>query len=265
MEAAYRLAAAQVYVPNFLTPKEVDARLIVARGWINEYKDTSEYVKLGKEIDLILAPPAALAVSPKRPCVLSPSWLKAQLCPPEVRITPEDPTPLKRALLGQALALTYVGTGTTEDLIWHRKTAMILVSSLMAIVLLAFVDDAAVVLLYGAFGGLLQRLWQLVYERATKSSDPLYWSTLFLAPAAGGLAAVGGLHLFSVLHAANAIGPSLSSIGWDHTFEAATRTGNLGVAFLLGFSARLLGTLATKSTSVASSSPPTASSVPGAT
>jgi hypothetical protein len=264
VEAAYRLVAAQVYVPYFLTPTEVDARLLVARGWLDEYNAKPEFNLLGTQIDLILAPPATPVISPKRRGAMLLRWLMAKLRPPGAPIIPEDPTPRKRALLGQALALTYMGAGITEELLWHRKTAMILVASLTAIVLLAYVDDAAVVLLYGAFGGLLQRLWQLVYERGTKSSHPLYWSTIFLAPAAGGLAAVGGLHLFSILHAANAIGPSLSSIGWDHTFEAATRTGNLGVAFLLGFSARLLGTLATKSSSAVSPSPPSPSSVPSA-
>jgi hypothetical protein len=158
---------------------------------------------------------------------------------------------LRRTLLGQALVLTYAKPGSPTELIWHRKTALVLVSGLTAIVLLAYFVHADLILLFGALGGLLQRLWQLVYERDEKSSSPLYWSTLFLAPVAGALAAVGGLYLITLLNVTKVLGTSVSHyVGFDSAVIHHVDAADVGVAFLLGFSAQLLGNLATRSESV---------------
>jgi hypothetical protein len=84
-------------------------------------------------------------------------------------------------------------------------------------------------------------------------SNPLYWSTLFLAPVAGALAAVGGLYLISFLNVTNVLGTSVSRyIGIKGATVGHVGAADLGVAFLLGFSAKLLGNLVTRSTSAAS-------------
>jgi hypothetical protein len=161
---------------------------------------------------------------------------------------------INRALLGQALVQTYAKPGSPTELIWHRKTALVLVGGLAAVVLLAYFVNVDVILLFGAIGGLLQRLWQFVYQRDDeKSSSPLYWSTLFLAPVAGALAAVGGLYLISFLNITNVFGSSVKQyVGFKDAGLPHVGAANLGIAFLLGFSARLLGNLVTRSEAAAS-------------
>jgi len=234
-------------VPNLLTDDEVMARLVVARQWLTEYSTGTERVALGKSIDKVLVP--------------TPKWsasLMALLLAPDARPATSqsrsNSCEQNRALLGQALALTYEGDGMDVEIMWHRKTQLVFIFGLVAVVLLEFFNNAGIVMLFGAFGGLLQRLWQLVYERDKKSDDPLFWSTLFLAPIAGALAAVGGLYLISFLNATNVLGSSVSShIGWNQAFAPQTQVASLGVAFLLGFSARLLGNLVARSTAASPS------------
>jgi hypothetical protein len=248
-EAQSRIAAAQVHVPDLLAAEEVRARLIVARGWLSEYGNKAEFVALGQQIDESLGTATAAA---------APRSQSARLLRTLAALTEskhgrsEQALDHNRALLGQALVQTYTTPGSPSELIWHRKTALVLVSGLTAIVLLSFFDHADVVLLFGATGGLLQRLWQLVYERDEKSSSPLYWSTLFLAPVAGALAAVGGLYLVSFLNVTHVFGSSISThIGFRHDVIRSVGPANAGMAFLLGFSARLLGNLVSRSTAVA--------------
>jgi len=224
----------------------VTARLTVARQWLTQYGTGSEQVALGKTIDKVLVP------TPK-----SSTSLMARLLAPHAWVATSQSSfhsrDQNRALLGQALALTYEGDGMDLDIMWHRKTELVLIFGLTAVVLLEFFNNAGIVMLFGAFGGLLQRLWQLVYERDKKSNDPLFWSTLFLAPLAGALAAVGGLYLISFLNVTKVLGSSISNhIGWNQAFVPKTQVASLGVAFLLGFSARLLGNLVARSTSAAS-------------
>jgi hypothetical protein len=161
-----------------------------------------------------------------------------------------------RALLGQALTQTYAMPGSPSEMIWHRKTALVLVLGLTAIVLLSFAVNAELVILFGATGGLLQRLWQLVYERDSRNASPLYWSTLFLAPIAGALAAVGGLYLISLLKAMNIFSNATlwQYIGFHGARIGALTAADIGIAFLLGFSAKLLGSLATRSEAAATPS-----------
>ena len=253
-EALGKIMAAQAYVPNLLSDDEVVARLIVARGWLNEYGDKAEYVALGQEIDAALGKPAVPAsVVPQSNRLLRHVAAFQQSQPPSPEKAVEAASH-NRALLGQALAQTYVRPGSPAELIWHRKTALVLVAGLTAVVLLASFVNADFILLFGAFGGLLQRLWQFVYQRDDQnSSSPLYWSTLFLAPVAGALAAVGGLSVISFLNITNVFGKSVTQhIGFHHGVIGYVGAANLGVAFLLGFSAQLLGDLATRSTTAVS-------------
>ena len=245
-EALTRLAAAQVQVPNFLTDDAVDARLVVARGWLTEYGDKAEFVALGKRIDAAINTHIAVASKGDSPLTTL-SHLFRFLSESRKR-TNASKSGENRALLGQALACTYATPGSPTELIWHRKTAFVLLSGLAAIVILAFSVNAEIVLLFGAVGGMLQRLWQLVYQRDAKSSSPMYWSTLFLAPVAGALAAVGGLYLISLLNITNVLGTAVKThigfVGRSITYVGAA---DIGVAFLLGFSAQLLGSLANRS------------------
>ncbi|MGO9027255.1 MAG: hypothetical protein ACLQOZ_01295 [Acidimicrobiales bacterium] len=247
-EALFRISAAQVHVPNLLSDAEVVARLVVVRGWLSEYGDKAEFVALGQQIDSALgkqgSPPSVIP----RPNRLV-RYLTALSQSKSAGIA--EVNDLNRTLLGQALVQTYATPGSPTELIWHRKTALILVSGLTTIVLLAFFVNADLILLFGAVGGLLQRLWQLVYERDERNTNPLYWSTLFLAPVAGALAAVGGLYLISFLNITNILGTSVSKyVGFDSAVIHHVGAGDAGVAFLLGFSAQLLGKLAARSTSV---------------
>jgi hypothetical protein len=248
-EAIRRIAAAQAYVPDLLSAEEVKARLIVVRGWLTEYGEKPEYVALGRQIDVALNQVAVSNQMPPQPNTvlrrMTEFWERRRR---HVDVLDTH----NRALLGQALTQTYAMPGSPSEMIWHRKTGLVLVSGLAAIVLLSFAVNAELVILFGAVGGLLQRLWQLVYERDVKGSNPLYWSTLFLAPVAGALAAVGGLYLISLLKAMNILGSTIwQYIGFHGQKIGKLTAADIGIAFLLGFSAKLLGNLATRSETAA--------------
>jgi hypothetical protein len=253
-EAMTLVASAQAYVPAMLPDEEVIARLVVARAWLKEYESGAEYVDLGNHIDTVLGnqpslPPAGSASS---------RLVAALTVPSKARTTASGKEQMERcrALLGQALVLSYERPNSPFEMIWNRKTALVLVVGLTAVVLLAYAVNVQLILLFGATGGILQRLWQFVYERDAKNTDPLYWSTLFLAPVAGALAAVGGLYLITLLNALNIFGSSIKPIIGLHGPVTTVSAANLGIAFLLGFSARLLGTLAARSESAVTPASP---------
>jgi hypothetical protein len=253
-EATTLVASAQAYVPTMLLDEEVVARLVVARAWLKEYEVGAEFVELGHHIDTALDNQPTLP-----PAGPEPSRLLAVLSAPSKGRAVENDDLHKarrRALLGQALVLSYERPKSPFEMIWNRKTALVLVAGLTAIVLLAYAVNVQMILLFGATGGVLQRLWQFVYERDAKNTDPLYWSTLFLAPVAGALAAVGGLYLITLLNALNIFGSSIKPTIGLHGPVTTVSAANLGIAFLLGFSARLLGTLATRSESAVTPASP---------
>lgn len=237
VRALYLLAGLQYEVPSYLDDDEVDAALLSTSGKLAVYTSRS-CQDLRTRITAVLVAighlPAPLHAQPPGPHAI--------------------PIGERRALLGEALSATYTPPTRFADLAWNRKTELVLLTGLGAAVALAFTaDHVGNVLLYGAVGGLLQRLWQLVYQRGTAQSNlnPAYWSTLFLSPVAGALAAVGGLHLISLLVQAGSLTGTLASLGWFDALQGPHTTENLAVAFLLGFSASLLGKLVNRSEAVA--------------
>jgi hypothetical protein len=218
VEASRRLTAAQTFVPQLHSDSEVRARLVVASGLLAAAVHDPAAAALRPPVAAALARPSATAAD--------------------------------RALLGQALAVTYRATDYDDELVWHRKSMVVLVGGLALAAAVAIALPAWPIVLFGAVGGLLQRLWQLVYRRSATPRDPLFWSTLFLAPVAGALAAIGGLVLVSVLLQLSVLGTDLRAVGWDRTVAPRHSTPGLGAAFLLGFSARALGQLAQRAEQV---------------
>lgn len=249
-EALQEVSIAQRFIPYLLTDEEVTARLVVAREWLAEYEKDGACAALGLRIDAALGCESDLSFPRPSHRDLRLRVMKgiSYLLAPEPKLQPK----VGRALLGEALVQSYARPGAVEELTWHRKTALVLIAGLTAVVLLAFFDQAAPILLFGAFGALLLRLWKLVYERAASPRDPIWWSTLFLAPVAGALAAVGGLYLITFLHNTGILGYSFDNVGYMGGDISRIHADDLAVAFLFGFSAQLLGSLVSRSASVAS-------------
>lgn len=205
-EAAYRLCAAERLLCRFLPEPEVDARLRRARPGIAASSTTSATALVAR-IDAVLDPTGASSLAAKR-----------------------------------ALLELTVDASPTDgvNFVWHRKSMWLMMTGLVFAVVGAFAFGHAQLLFFGAFGAFLSRVWRAVRADETPQKYWAYWYTLFLAPVAGAFAAFGGLLILEVLRSADLLGTSFDNMGWSTPSAPAT----LGIAFLLGFSERLLDRLA---------------------
>jgi hypothetical protein len=132
----------------------------------------------------------------------------------------------------------------------YRKTLWLALIGAVAIIALgAAVDQGHVFFLVGAVGGLMSRLTRILSRRPRANDYGASWSTLILAPIAGGLAGWLGVVLtealaspdFGVLDTTTFEGIFSNSDGL--TGSAATVA--LAVSFIFGFSERLINRAAT--------------------
>jgi hypothetical protein len=157
-----------------------------------------------------------------------------------------------RATLKEVLAVVFDSRDTAyeEAAEVYRKTLWLALIGAVGIVALGLaVDQGHIFFLVGAIGGLMSRLTRILSRRPRANDYGASWSTLILAPIAGGLAGWLGVVLtealasedFGVLDAATFEG--IFSNSNDLTGSAATVA--LAVSFLFGFSERLINRAAT--------------------
>lgn len=145
--------------------------------------------------------------------------------------------PERRALLRRAITIDYYENGSGQYL-------KVLSKAMWQVVIGVFVLTGAVLALgepeyalVGALGGTLSRLIASIRD---EQSDIVTWTTLTLAPVTGAIAAVGGLLVIDTMQSADLLGSATSSLG----FGAGPTSINLGLAFVFGFSERLLDRVA---------------------
>ena len=157
-----------------------------------------------------------------------------------------------RATLREVLAVVFDSRDTAyeEAAEVYRKTLWLALIGAVAIVALgAAVDQGHIFFLVGAVGGLMSRLTRILSRRPRANDYGASWSTLILAPIAGGLAGWLGVVLtealaspdFGVLDTTTFKGIFSNSDGL--TGSAATVA--LAVSFIFGFSERLINRAAT--------------------
>ena len=117
------------------------------------------------------------------------------------------------------------------------QAQMLTYIGLAVIVVVGLAFGRQPLLLLGAVGGLSSRLIGAVKQPPTKTDYGASWSRTFISPVVGALGGWAGtpvIHLLTV-DPLKVLNPNLGA-GWDHPFQVVS----LGVAFVLGFSERLL-------------------------
>jgi hypothetical protein len=151
----------------------------------------------------------------------------------------KDPSvPTMRVLLRKSVEVTRERGlfNFLEVLTFHRKLFWIIVTGVLLAVSLAAIFGNAELLLLGAVGGFLSRLYVAIKAEDVPRQYGVYWTTLMLGPVVGALAAYVGLLVLQMLNDLHVLGAAFESIQWSN----ASSPGVLAIAFLLGFSTRFL-------------------------
>jgi hypothetical protein len=123
-----------------------------------------------------------------------------------------------------------------EIMTFHRKLLWIIVTGLLLAVSLATFLGNSQLLLLGAVGAFLSRLYIAIKAEGVPRHYAVYWTTLMLGPIVGALAAYAGLLVLQLLNDLNILGEAFATIQWS----MPSSPGVLAIAFLLGFSTRFL-------------------------
>lgn len=117
----------------------------------------------------------------------------------------------------------------------HNKALYLIVTTLLLMMGLAIVIGNTELFFLGALGGIMSRLTRVVRAKAVPSDYGASWTTLFLSPVSGAVAAWSGILLISILASEefNLLGGFFLDI-WQEPAAPTT----LGIAFILGFSER---------------------------
>jgi carboxypeptidase family protein len=181
------------------------------------------------QLRVINSPPAIAIADAIR------AWLPSQ---PNEPTTPEQDEH-RRALLGRAIALANEERDKQFSTLmeWHNKASWLILAALIIIGFLALAAGNAVLFLAGAAGGFLSRVMRALRREDLPLDYGASWTTLFLSPLFGALAAWFGIALITLATqpSVNLLGDAFRLVDWNTPTAPAT----LAVAFLLGFSERL--------------------------
>ena len=135
-------------------------------------------------------------------------------CPPD----PISELERLRVLLQEALRIIYdyYDTEYIRLVTWHNKAAWLMVVSLTSILLILTQHTGAAWLLgVGAVGGLVSRLTRSLKERASIPTDyGAYWTSFYLSPVFGALAAWAGILLVVGLTGLNILSGPFQRVQW---------------------------------------------------
>ncbi len=160
-----------------------------------------------------------------------------------------DPLGCSRAeLLREGMRWNFDERDTTYETLANehdRASWLANFGTVLATALVLIVGGGGLVLV-GAAGGFLSRLSRVLYKRPLPNDYGASWGPLMLAPVAGGLGGWFGVLLVGALNDAgfNVIAADTLNISW----KAGVTPVNLAVAFLFGFSERLLNRAAASTT-----------------
>lgn len=127
-----------------------------------------------------------------------------------------------------------------ENLVnWHNKALFLIATGIGLVLVLALANCHPMLLLLGAVGGYLGRLMRSLQAGKLPADYGAYWTTLFLSPIAGALAAWAGVLLIDVLTQAEIklLGDAFAKVKFPSTGSPLEDT-TMAAAFLLGFSER---------------------------
>lgn len=151
------------------------------------------------------------------------------------------PEPDLRACVQEVLRLVFGARDNYyEDLVnWHNKALFLIAVGIGLALLLALADQHPMLLLMGAVGGFLGRLARSLQGGKMPVDYGAYWTTLFLSPIAGALAAWAGVLLIGVLSTdeMKVLGEMFNQVSLPAA-GASLNNPTMAVAFLLGFSER---------------------------
>lgn len=124
-----------------------------------------------------------------------------------------------KALLQEALRVIYAyhDAEYIKLVTWHNKAAWLMVVALAFIFLiLSYHTGAAALLLAGAVGGLISRLTRAVRNRKAVPTDyGAYWTSFYLSPPIGALAAWAGVLLVVALVDIGVLSGPFEQVRWE--------------------------------------------------
>ena len=160
---------------------------------------------------------------------------------------PGDAVAEGRATLKQVLTVVYDSRDSAyeEAAEVYRKTLWLAGIGAVAIVALgSAIEQGQIFFLVGAVGGLMSRLTRILSRRPRANDYGASWSTLILAPIAGGLAGWLGVALTEALASEDFglldAGTFESIFSGSDGLEGSDATVALAVSFIFGFSERLI-------------------------
>jgi hypothetical protein len=150
-----------------------------------------------------------------------------------------------RQQLGEGLAILYTHTDTkfAELMEWHNKAMYLVYVALLAVMVLGLVFHHEELFLIGGVGGLMSRMARSLFRADVPNDYGASWTTLFLSPLLGAIAAWVGIAVIIWLREMNVLDDELfARIDWGRPTDAVITA----MAFTLGFSERLFMSLLSK-------------------
>jgi len=150
---------------------------------------------------------------------------------------PLPPSQRRASLLSEARNQLYDSSDTEFASIasWHKKTAWLVGSSLLLVVVLSATFGNATFFLLGALGGLMSRLSRVLVRQQVQTDYGFSWTTLFLSPMVGALAGWSGMLLLALAVKYQVLGELFASVKWANPQSELA----MGLALLLGTSEKM--------------------------
>lgn len=150
---------------------------------------------------------------------------------------PQPQSQRRASLLSEARNQLYDSSDTEFASIasWHKKTAWLVGSSLLLVVVLSATFGNATFFLLGALGGLMSRLSRVLVRQQVPTDYGFSWTTLFLSPMVGALAGWSGMLLLALAVKYQVLGELFASVKWTNPQSELA----MGLALLLGTSEKM--------------------------
>lgn len=159
-----------------------------------------------------------------------------------------------RALLAQALSTLGDRSDTSfADLVsWQNKASWLVGCGLFVLLILTIaIPQHSILLVVGAAGGLISRMSRSLNRKDVPTDYGASWTTLFLSPVSGALGAWAGILVSDLAAKLNVLGPLFQA-----DFTDVCRPSTLAIAFVFGFSERLLDGMLDKLEDKSGATPP---------
>jgi hypothetical protein len=164
-----------------------------------------------------------------------------------------------RALLVVAITSVYSHSdaSASDDISWQNKTSWLVGAGIFLLIVLTIaVPNHSILLIVGGVGGLVSRMTRSLDRKSVPTDYGASWTTLFLSPVSGALGAWAGVLLTEFAVSLQVLGDAFKS-----DFVNPCNTHTLAIAFVFGFSERLLDGVLDKLEEKSGAVPPRVASV----